>query len=146
MTTSNRSPTTRPEDVTAGQRAGQTLVDGVTGQSAVVLSTAVETSGEYAEVEVIWTASSPPSPERSFVGHELRFEIREGRLVIEIDGEERRLRAGEAVTLPAGTRHRIWVDEGAPPARFVWRIRPAPREKNLLAEALGEPGDAESGN
>ena len=118
-------------------RAGQTLVDAITGQSAVVLTTAAQTRGEYAEVEVVWTAAAGPSSERCFVSHELRFEVIEGRLTVRLGDTTRVLRAGEAVTLPPGTSHSIEVEQGAPAARFLWRIRPALDSDDLLARALG---------
>lgn len=127
----------------AGASAGYTLVDSITGQSAVVLSTAAQTGGEFAEVEVVWTPATGPSPERCFATHEVRFEVLEGRLAVQIEGVPRVLRAGEAVTLPPGTRHRIDVDQGASTARFLWRIRPAPDHDDLLARALGTEGRAQ---
>lgn len=115
--------------------------DQLEGRVGVVLSTGAQNGGQGAEVEVIWSAGSGPGPLRLFPRHEVRFEVQAGRLCLEVDGAERTLRAGEAATVPPGTRHRVHVPEGAPPARFLWRIRPALHDDELLAAALGaEPG------
>ncbi len=49
------------------------------------------------------------------------FEVLDGELVVEVDGNVRTLHAGEAVEVPPGTRHRFQVDDHA-----RWRQTNAP--------------------
>jgi hypothetical protein len=112
------------------------------GQELVVLATAADTRGEYVEVEALLPTGSPPSPERVLGGHEVRVEVLDGRLEIVAGGVVRALRAGEALTIPPATPHRIGLGEADCGARFVWRVRPAPADDGLLADffGLGELG------
>ena len=104
----------------------------------VVLATREETGGRMTELEAVCGPGAPGVEERSFDHHEVRFEVLEGRLTIGVDGEPRELAAGSALTLPAGTPHRIWVDAGRTPARFTWQMRPAADESDLTHLVFGE--------
>ncbi len=106
----------------------------------VVLATREQTGGRATELEAICGPGAPGVPERSFPDREVRFEVLEGRLTIGVDGEPRELAAGSALTVPAGTPHRIWVEPGRSPARFSWRMRPAAETDELVPLVFGEPG------
>jgi quercetin dioxygenase-like cupin family protein len=103
----------------------------------VVLASAAHTGGEYVEVEALLPAGAPASPERLLAGHEVRIEVLEGRLDLVVDGVARPLRAGEAQIVAPGTPHRLSVAEGTGPARFLWRVRPAPADEGLLESVFG---------
>jgi len=103
----------------------------------VVLESAADTGGEFVEVEALFPAGAPASPERLLSGHEVRIEVLEGRLDLVVNGSRRPLRAGEALTVAPGTPHRLSVAEGTGPARFLWRVRPAPADDGLLEKVFG---------
>ena len=103
----------------------------------VVLESAGDTNGEHVEVEALFPAGAPASPERLLSGHEVRIEVLEGRLELVVNGIRRPLRAGEALTVAPGTPHRLSVAEGTGPARFLWRVRPAPADERLLETVFG---------
>lgn len=52
------------------------------------------------------------------------FEVTRGALGVEVDGERRVVSTGESVAIPAGSRHRFWV-EGDQEARSLQRFEPA---------------------
>jgi len=104
----------------------------------VVLATREDNGGEMTELEAVCGPGAPGVEERAFDSHEVRFEVLEGRLTIGVDGEARELAAGSALTLPAGTPHRIWVADGRAPARFTWQMRPAADESDLTHLVFGE--------
>ena len=108
----------------------------------VVLSTREESGGTLTELEAVCGPGAPGVEERSFEVHEVRFEVLEGRLTIGVDGESREVGAGSAVTLPAGTPHRIWVEAGRSPARFTWQMRPASDSDDYTELVFGEPSMA----
>ena len=105
----------------------------------VVLSTREESGGRLTELEAVCGPGAPGVEERAFSDHEVRFEVIEGRLTIGVDGEPRELAAGSALTLPAGTRHRIWVEPGRGAARFTWQMRPAADGDDYTELVFGEP-------
>jgi quercetin dioxygenase-like cupin family protein len=59
--------------------------------------------------------STHPSEEYSYV-------VR-GAITVWVEGEERRLQAGDALLIPAGQRH-IFRNEGDEPAEFIWFLSP----------------------
>jgi quercetin dioxygenase-like cupin family protein len=105
----------------------------------IVLSTREQSDGGMTELEAVCGPGAPGVEERSFDGHEVRFEVIEGRLTVGVDGEPRELRAGAAMTIPAGTPHRIWVEPGRTAARFVWRMRPAAAGTDFTDLVFGDP-------
>jgi mannose-6-phosphate isomerase-like protein (cupin superfamily) len=105
----------------------------------VVLATRELTGGRMTELEAVCGPGAPGVEERSFANHEVRFEVIEGRLTVGMAGEPREVRAGAALTVPAGTPHRIWVEADRGPARFIWRMKPATEETDLTGLVFGEP-------
>ncbi len=139
---------TTPPSTAAPVQAAVPAVGGTVGSTQraasgvgylVVLATREQTEGRTTELEAICGPGAPGVEERSFAGHEVRFEVLEGRLTIGVAGEARELVAGSALTLPAGTPHRIWVEDGRDPARFTWCMRPAAETDELTPLVFGEP-------
>ena len=99
---------------------GQEIVNPRSGQRLTFL----ELRGDLMRVESV----NPPSPEREPVHvhpqQESGAEVLEGSLVFEVAGEQRRLGAGDTISIPAGTPHRFWND-GTEDARSVQYFRPA---------------------
>ena len=104
----------------------------------VVIATREDNGGDMTEIEAVCGPGAPGVEERSFETHQVRFEVLEGRLTIGVDGEPRELAAGSALTLEAGTPHRIWVEPSRSPARFTWQMRPAASDDDLTHMVFGE--------
>jgi quercetin dioxygenase-like cupin family protein len=70
----------------------------------------VESRPELLRIESV----NPPGVEREPLhihpNQESGAEVVSGSLVFEVDGRERRLTAGESITVPAGAPHRFWND------------------------------------
>ena len=62
---------------------------------------------------------------------ETRAEMLAGTLLFVVDGEERRIRAGEAITIPAGVPHRF-ANDGEEDAVAVQEARPALRTQEFF--------------
>lgn len=127
-------PTETPD---AWPEAGS-VVEHAVGE-LIVLASSRDTGGEMVEVEAICRPGLPGVGERSFDEHQVRFEVLEGSLLIEVEGRGRMLCSGEAVTLPAGTPHRISTPPDRSAARFIWQMRPAPRDAGPADLVFGEP-------
>jgi quercetin dioxygenase-like cupin family protein len=103
----------------------------------ITLASAAQTGGDHVAVEALFPPGAPASPERLLAGHEVRIEVLEGRLELIVNGARRPLRAGEALTVAPGVPHRLSVAAANGPARFIWRIRPAPADERELERIFG---------
>src|SRR5918995_1598903 len=83
-------------------KAGDELVNPVTGLRTVFRKTARQTSGELLQVDWIGEPGWTTGPDHD---QEERFEVLSGKLGLRVEGVERVLGEGEAITAPAGSAH-----------------------------------------
>jgi len=113
-------------------KQGDVLANPFTGQVLTFRLTAADTGGELLEVESSWAGDGAAPPEHYHPHQQERFEVLEGELHARIGDEQRTLRAGDVLELPAATPHTMW-NPGPGRARAIWQTRPA-----LKTEALFE--------
>ncbi|MEF8825411.1 MAG: cupin domain-containing protein [Halapricum sp.] len=77
-------------------------------------------------------AHSEPPPVHYHPTTEERFVVREGTLVVEIDGSENRLTDGEELTIPPQAPHVSYTEEDS--ARFRRAVSPPGKWRELLTE------------
>jgi hypothetical protein len=82
----------------------------------------VETSPERVVVEIAYEGSGVKPPVHLHPSQEERFEVFEGEIHALVGGDERVLRAGDVLTVRAGSPHQMWAQA---PARQRWETRPA---------------------
>jgi len=104
-------------------------------ERVVFRATARETGGRLLEMEAIYGPSGHPPPDHFHPSQEERFECLAGTMNVRLDGEERTLSPGGALTVPARTRHSFW-NGGLEEARLRWEVRPALRTEEMF-ERLG---------
>ena len=104
--------------------------------------TIVTTSPELLEVEASYAPKGSPPPKHLHPDPDEHFEVRAGELTVRVDGDERRLSAGDTIDIPRGTVHQMW-NSGAEPATVLWQTRPALRTEQWFRaiDALGREGD-----
>ncbi|HKO38694.1 MAG TPA: cupin domain-containing protein [Solirubrobacterales bacterium] len=84
-------------------------------------------SADTDELEVLVTYLHGDPPPRHFhPEQDERFEVIEGTVRVDIDGEVRDLGPGDSLEIPRGTVHRL-SNPGDEPARATWRTFPAGR-------------------
>ncbi|HST70177.1 MAG TPA: cupin domain-containing protein [Solirubrobacterales bacterium] len=84
-------------------------------------------SADPGELEVLVTYLHGEPPPRHFhPEQDERFEVVEGTVRVELDGEPRDLQPGDSLEIPRGTVHRLWNPEEEP-ARAIWQTFPAGR-------------------
>ena len=66
---------------------------------------------ELLEVEAEWQPESSKPPVHFHPSQDERFEVSEGELRVNLDGEERTLRAGDTLVIPRGTPHSMWATQ-----------------------------------
>jgi mannose-6-phosphate isomerase-like protein (cupin superfamily) len=105
-------------------RAGTEIVNPRTGQRMVFLETGTETGGQSLKIDSYNPPSPPLEPEHVHPFQESGAQVISGSLHFRVDGEERPVKAGESIIIPANTPHYFW-NGGQEEAHSVQWFRPA---------------------
>ncbi|MDQ2631282.1 MAG: cupin domain-containing protein [Actinomycetota bacterium] len=109
-------------------------------------------SADADELDVLVTyLHGDPPPKHFHPAQDERFEVLEGTVRVELEGETRNLQTGDSLEIPRGAVHRLWNPADDEPAQAVWRTTPAGRTEQWFRalDALhregrtgrnGEPG------
>jgi len=125
-------------------KPGDVLENPFTGQTLAFRRTAAETGGEVLEVESTWAGEGQEPPVHYHPQQEEHFEVLEGELRARVGDEDRTVRAGDTLEVPAGTPHAMW-NAGPGPARALWQTRPALRTEAFFELVWGLAQAAHSG-
>jgi mannose-6-phosphate isomerase-like protein (cupin superfamily) len=111
-----------------------------------VLTTSDESHGELYEQRVEYAPGSPFPPMHHHPAQSELFEIERGSMIYVVDGEERRVGAGETLEVGVGVAHKARNASDSETATLRWETRPALRSQAFYATAakLGEAGMLES--
>jgi mannose-6-phosphate isomerase-like protein (cupin superfamily) len=112
-------------------RAGEELVNPVTGERIVFLRTAADTGGELLEMEDTWTRPGHRAAEHVHPGMEERWEVLSGAAAFRVGGVERVAGPAEVVIAPPGTPHVAW-NPGDGEVRLRVEMRPALRWEEVV--------------
>lgn len=85
-----------------------TIENQVLGSRMTFLERSADTDGEYVLIEIVEAPHALGPPLHIHPKQSETFEIVEGRLNLEVDGEEWILEAGESATVRPGRPHRYW--------------------------------------
>jgi quercetin dioxygenase-like cupin family protein len=107
-----------------------------TGQRMRFPLTADDNDGELLRIESTNPPTGVPEPEHVHPHQESRVEVIEGTLLFVVDGEERRLRPGDSLAIPAGVRHHF-VSDGDEDAVSLQEFRPALRTAEFFHTYFG---------
>jgi quercetin dioxygenase-like cupin family protein len=105
-------------------KAGQEVHNPRQKERIVFRQTSRETGGRLLRLEMFASPGGAPPPEHLHPRQEERFETISGVLRARVGGEDRVLRAGESMVVPANTAHTWWVD-GEEGTRVLVEFRPA---------------------
>lgn len=113
-----------------------TIENPVLGSRMTFIERSAETGGEYVLIEIVEAPHAQGPPLHIHPQQAETFEVAEGRLNLEVDGEELVLEEGESATVPSGTPHRYWngSDEQV---RATMELRPAGNFEMFLETAAG---------
>jgi quercetin dioxygenase-like cupin family protein len=124
-------------------RAGDELINPVTGLRTVFRETSRETGGELLRVDWIGSPGWTTGPDHVHPYQEERFEVVSGRLGLRVDGTERVLKEGEAITAPAGSAHAAW-NAGDDTVHALVDFRPALRTETAFETLAGLARDGKT--
>jgi hypothetical protein len=102
-----------------------------TGQHMRFLLTAGDTNGELLRIETTNPPTSVAEPVHIHPKQVTRAELVAGKLGFVVDGQERRLEAGDAITIPAGVPHHF-CNDGNEDAVAIQEARPALRTQQFF--------------
>jgi quercetin dioxygenase-like cupin family protein len=85
------------------------------------------------EVEATYDPGGSPPPPHLHPNQSERFEVLEGILRTQVEGEDRELRAGDTLDVPSGAVHRMWNAAGMP-ARVRWETTPRGRTEQWFEQ------------
>jgi quercetin dioxygenase-like cupin family protein len=124
-------------------KAGDELLNPVTGLRTVFRKTAAETSGELLQVDWIGEPSWTTGPDHIHPRQEERFEVLSGRLGLRADGIERVHGAGDVIVVSAGSPHAAW-NAGDDEVHVLVDFRPALRTETAFETLAGLARDGKT--
>jgi quercetin dioxygenase-like cupin family protein len=124
-------------------RAGDSVVNPVTGERLVFQMTSHDTGGEYVRFETIVEPGGSVAAAHVHPYQTERFEVVSGTLGVKARRERKELAAGESVVIEAGTPHKFW-NAGEDTLRFVAEVRPALQFESLIETMFGLAADGKT--
>jgi len=124
-------------------RAGDTIVNPVTGERLVFELTARDTNGEYTRFD---TYVEPGGSVASAHVHPYQteiFTVVEGRLGLKRDGEKLELGPGDVVWIDPGIPHKFW-NAGTQTLRFRAEVRPSLQFESLIETMFSLAADGKT--
>ena len=125
-------------------RAGDELVNQVTGLRTIFRKTAKETDGELLQLDWIGDPGWSAGPKHVHPHQEERFTVLSGTLASHVDGLERVYEEGEVVVAPAGSIHTVWNAGGDEEVHALVEFRPALRSEVVLETFAGLARDGKT--
>jgi len=124
-------------------KAGDELVNPVTGLRTVFRKTAQDTRGELLQVDWIGEPGWTTGPDHVHPRQEERFEVLSGKLSLRVGGVERVHGAGEVIVAPAGAPHAAW-NAGDDEVHVLVDFRPALRTETAFETLAGLARDGKT--
>jgi len=124
-------------------KAGDELLNPVTGLRTMFRKTAEETSGELLQVDWIGEPSWTTGPDHVHPRQEERFEVLSGRLGLRADGIERVHGVGDVIVVSAGSPHAAW-NAGDDEVHVLVDFRPALRTETAFETLAGLARDGKT--
>jgi quercetin dioxygenase-like cupin family protein len=118
-------------------KAGDEVVNPLTGLRTVFRKTAQETGGELLQVDWIGEPGWTTGPDHVHPRQEERFEVLSGKLGLRVEGVERVHGEGEVIVAPAGCAHAAWNAGSDDKVHVLVDFRPALRTETAF-ETLAE--------
>jgi quercetin dioxygenase-like cupin family protein len=117
-------------------KAGDELVNPVTGLRTVFRKTARQTSGELLQVDWIGSPGWTTAPDHVHPRQEERFEVLYSRLGLRVGGVERVHGVGDVIAVSAGSPHAAW-NAGDDQVHVLVDFRPALRTEIAFETLAG---------
>ena len=124
-------------------RAGDAIVNPVTGERLVFHKTSADTNGEAVVLEAFVQPTGFVAAAHVHPHQDERFQILRGTVGFRLGRQKLELGPGQRVTVPAGTPHKFW-NAGEVEAHFVCEVRPALQFEQLLETMFALANDGKT--
>jgi mannose-6-phosphate isomerase-like protein (cupin superfamily) len=124
-------------------RAGDTIVNPVTGERLVFELTSDDTNGEYTLFDTFVDPGGTVAAAHVHPYQTEIFTVIEGRLGVKRGREKLELGPGEVALIDPGTTHRFW-NPGDETLRFRAEVRPALQFESLIETMFGLAADGKT--
>jgi quercetin dioxygenase-like cupin family protein len=124
-------------------KAGDELLNPVTGLRTVFRKTTQETGGQLLQVDWIGDPGWTTGPDHVHPRQEERFEVLSGKLGLRVEGVERFHGAGEVIVAPAGSAHAAW-NASSDEVHVLVDFRPALRTETAFETLAGLARDGKT--
>jgi quercetin dioxygenase-like cupin family protein len=124
-------------------KAGDEIVNPVTGHRNIFRKTAQDTDGKLLQVDWIGRPGWKAGPRHVHPYQEERFKVVSGTLGSHVEGVERIHRAGEEAVVPAEAKHTVW-NAGDEEVHALVEFRPALRSETVLETLFGLAQDGKT--
>jgi quercetin dioxygenase-like cupin family protein len=124
-------------------RAGDSVVNPVTGERLIFHQTSADTDGEYCELEVIVEPGGAVAAAHVHPFQTEQFTVVSGTLGVKLGRERKELAPGEVAVIEPGTPHKFW-NAGTDTLRFVAEVRPALQFESLIETMFGLATDGKT--
>jgi quercetin dioxygenase-like cupin family protein len=124
-------------------KAGDELVNPVTGLRTVFRKTAQDTKGELLQVDWIGEPGWTTGPDHVHPRQEERFEVLSGKLGLRVGSVERVHGSGDVMVAPAGAPHAAW-NAGDDEVHVLVDFRPALRTETAFETLAGLARDGKT--
>ena len=116
-------------------KAGDEIVNPVTGHRIIFRKTTQDTAGELLQMDWIGRPGWKAGPAHVHSFQEERFEVISGTLGSHVAGVERTHNPGDEVIVPAGTTHTAW-NAGEEEVHALVELRPASLRSETMLETV----------
>jgi mannose-6-phosphate isomerase-like protein (cupin superfamily) len=124
-------------------RAGDSIVNPVTGERLVFRQTSRETGGEAVVIETYVQPNGFVAAAHMHPSQEERFQVLRGSVGFKVGGKTVVAGPGQRLTVPAGTAHKFW-NAGEDVAHFVCEVRPALQFESLIETMFSLAADGKT--
>lgn len=124
-------------------KAGDSIVNPVTGERLVFRKTSRETNGEAVVLETFVQPGGVVAAAHVHPQQEERFQVLRGSVGFRLGRKKIVAGPGQRLTVPAGTAHKFW-NAGDEEAHFVCEVRPALQFERLIETMFGLAADGKT--
>ena len=125
-------------------KAGDELINPVTGLRTVFRKTAQDCGGELLQVDWIGDPGWTTGPDHVHPRQEERFEVLSGRLGLRVDGVERIYGVGKVIVAAPGSAHAAWNAGSDDEVHVLVDFRPALRTETAFETLAGLARDGKT--